>query len=178
MKLYFSVDYFTSWGQIVYVDGSIPELHSVAMSYADGDIWRLSIDIPIETDSFTYSYYVKNQEGAVIREWGNPRVFKTSEQVSEYHLEDQWMGIPYNSPFFSSAFTKAFFAPIIKQAEEPQSFVSPITFKVFAPEVWNGRCLAIVGNNQALGNWTVKKTLLMGRSGCANFAGRVVFLHL
>jgi 4-alpha-glucanotransferase len=161
MKLFFSVDYSTSWGQEVYVEGSIPELHAVVMSYADGNMWRLSMDIPSETDSFTYFYYVKNQEGTVIREWGQPHVFEKAEHVSVYHLEDQWMGIPYNSPFFSSAFTKAFFAPAVKQVAEPQSIASAITFKVFAPELRDDQCLAIVGNNSTLGNWSVKKALLM-----------------
>jgi len=109
MKLFFSVDYSTSWGQEVYVEGSIPELHAVVMSYADGNRWRLSVDIPSETDSFTYFYYVKDQEGAMIREWGQPRVFERTEHVSVYHLEDQWMGIPYNSPVFFVGVYKSYF---------------------------------------------------------------------
>ena len=76
MKLIFSVDYITSWGQIVYVAGSIPELNSIEMHYSEGNIWSLTFDIPSETPSFTYYYYVKNQDGTVIKEWGAPRTFE------------------------------------------------------------------------------------------------------
>jgi len=161
MKLIFSVDYFTSWGQTVYVEGSIPELQPAEMSFSENHLWKLTLDIPSDVPSFTYSYYVKDQEGAIIKEWGKPRVFESKENIAVYHLKDQWMGIPYNSPFFSSAFTKAFFAPDKKKKIASSIAETSITFRVFAPEIRGGKCLALVGNNTVLGNWKVKKSLLM-----------------
>lgn len=161
MKLIFSVDYFTSWGQTVYVEGSIPELQPAEMSFSEDHLWKLTLNIPSDVSSFTYSYYVKDQEGTIIREWGKPRVFESKGDIAVYHLKDQWMGIPYNSPFFSSAFTKAFFAPAQKKRTASTTASTLITFKVFAPEVNGDKCLALIGNNAVLGNWKVKKALVM-----------------
>lgn len=161
MKLNFSVDYFTSWGETVYVESSLPEFQTVEMIYTQNGLWRVSIDTEVEETCFTYSYFVKNQEEKIVREWGKPRKFEKTDNAGIYHFYDQWMGIPYNSPFFSSAFTNAFFAREDKLLTVNEKITSPVTFKIYAPEVRVGKCLALVGASAGFGNWKVQKGLMM-----------------
>ena len=63
MELHFSVDYFTSWGQIVCIEGSLPELQMAELHYTEVGRWTLSVQIPSDISTFTYRYLVKSQEG-------------------------------------------------------------------------------------------------------------------
>jgi 4-alpha-glucanotransferase len=160
MKLVFSIDYYTTWGQIVCVDGSLTELTGVEMVCVDGSRWSCTVNIPDDTATFSYSYFVKNQDGGRIKEWGTPRSVRPVPHAKVHYLYDQWIGRPYNSPFFSSAFTKAFFLPAKDYAvggAEPTN----VTFRIFAPEIPAGKCLAVVGGSPALGQWKISKNMLM-----------------
>lgn len=161
MKLYFSVDYHTVWGQVVCVNGSLPELHEIEMQYADNGRWEAEVDVPDNVEVFTYSYCVRSNNKSVIHEWGRPRTFTANEKTVIYHLHDQWMGMPYDSSFFSSAFTKAFFVHEQPKEESSKSYVSALTLKVFAPEITPGKALAVVGNQTVIGNWNIEKSRVL-----------------
>ena len=165
MKLIFSIDYSTSWGQILCIEGSLLQMQSVEMIYTEGDRWTLSVVLPDQTESFEYAYFVKNQDGSTIREWGKPRNFIKSGHPSVIYCQDQWVGMPYNSPFFASAFTKAFFVPVKDTATKSNEYETSLTLKVLAPEVPPGKCLTLVGNSPVLGKWKVSKSLLMSNAG-------------
>jgi 4-alpha-glucanotransferase len=166
MILYFSVDYRTVWGQVICVDGSLPELHEVEMRYKDDGRWQVEVEVPDSVEVFTYSYYLQNSDESIVREWGKPRMFSANNQTKVYHLCDQWMGMPYDSTFFSSAFVHGFFVRERSKEETPKSYVTALTLKVFAPEVVPGRVLAVVGNQAVLGRWNVAKARVMN---CAHF---------
>jgi len=165
MRCVFSIDYHTTWGQKLCIDGSIPELRDVEMIYSEGDRWSLSVVLPDDTEAFEYAYFVENQDGSVIKEWGRSRVFSKNSSGNVFHLQDRWMGLPHNSPFFASAFTKSFFIHQKDFSSGFKEYLSSLTLKVFAPEVPSGKCLAVVGNATALGKWKVTKSLLMS-SAC------------
>jgi len=161
MKFVFSINYRTTWGQILCLNGSLPELQSVKMVYTTGGCWTLSIDLPDNTEEFEYCYFLKNTDGSVVREWGKPRKFLRLGSESAYYLYDVWMDKPYNSPFFLSTFTKLFYAPTKVFREKDKKYVNPLTLKVLAPEVQPGQCLAVAGNTPSLGKWNVPKAVLM-----------------
>ena len=174
MILNFSVDYQTVWGQTLFVSGSIPELQELEMHYIDGR-WSVQLEVSDNVEVFTYSYFVRNADGSVIREWGKPRIFSSTNQTGIFHLVDQWMGMPYNSSFFSSAFTHAFFVRDQARQEQAKSFVTALTLKVFAPEVTPRQALAVVGNQKNLGQWDVSKAVVMD---CSRFPEWEVIIDL
>jgi len=164
MKFVFSINYSTRWGQILYLNGSLTELESVGMVYMKDGFWSLSIDLPERTDVFNYSYFVKNPDGSIIREWGRPRRFIRNVSASVFYIYDLWMDRPYNSPFFSSAFTKSFFVPSKTFTEKDKNYTSALALKVLAPEILPGQRLVVAGNTPALGGWDIHKAALMDNS--------------
>jgi 4-alpha-glucanotransferase len=165
MKFVFSINYSTRWGQILYLNGSLKELESVGMVYMKDGFWSLSIDLPERADVFNYSYFVKNPDGSIIREWGKPRRFIRNGLASIFYIYDLWMDRPYNSPFFSSAFTKSFFVPSKAFTEKiVNKHTSALTLTVLAPEILPGQRLVVAGNPSALGGWDIHKAVVMDNS--------------
>ena len=80
MKLLFRIGYNTAWGESLYLLGSVKELgewkesKALKMTYEDG-IWSTEVDIKRNVKSFEYCYIVRNDNGAVRKEWGKPHLF-------------------------------------------------------------------------------------------------------
>ena len=94
MKLTFSIDYRTNWGESVYLMGNIMELggnidaKAIKMAFDGGSRWSVTIALPETTESFTYGYIVRNEQGTVRTEWWGQRTFTAVEGVSDYELID------------------------------------------------------------------------------------------
>ncbi len=89
----FNANATTSWGQNVFVVGSIPSLGSwnannaIALSAATYPIWSGTATLPSNT-YFEYKYVKKNPDGTVTWESGTNRSYTTS--VSAITLNDTW----------------------------------------------------------------------------------------
>ena len=106
MKLTFSIDYRTNWGESVYLMGNIKELggnidaKAVKMAFDGESRWSVTIALPETTDSFTYGYIVRNEHGTARTEWWGQRTFNAVEGVSDYELIDSWQEFPADKPRF------------------------------------------------------------------------------
>ena len=77
MKLTFKIDYYTRWGQQLYVVGNIPELgngdeeKAFPLQYAPREEWSGSIETKDNKPfTFRYRYIVKESNGGEsLREW-------------------------------------------------------------------------------------------------------------
>ena len=100
MKLTFSIDYRTKWGESVYLMGNIKELggnidaKAVKMAFDGESRWSVTIALPETTESFTYGYIVRNEQGTARTEWWGQRTFTAVEGVSDYELIDSWQEFP------------------------------------------------------------------------------------
>ena len=114
MKLRFSIQYGTQWGENLHVvihfistDGTIKR-NNLLMTTDDGSYWSLetaalaSAQHPIA--SFTYYYQVEDGDGQVIRrEWTQvPRSYPFDASKS-YIFPDQWRDIPLQHHLYSRA---------------------------------------------------------------------------
>lgn len=162
MILSFNIEYRTNWGEEVKIAGLFPE--SVSLHTTDGIYWttELELEVPQEGMSVNYRYQIE-QNGAVTRkEWDNfPRhLFLCGPSKKKYRINDCWKNIPEQSYLYSSAFTEVLLAHPERETVS-QNYKKSLVIKVYAPRVNQDYCLAICGNQKALGNWEPEKAVLM-----------------
>ena len=71
-----------------------------------------------------------------------------------------WKNLPEQSYFYSAAFTESLLAHQQRDVA-PKSYKKGILFKAYAPTIDSNHCLAICGNQKALGEWNPDKALVM-----------------
>ena len=174
MKLKFSIQYGTQWGESLHVvvsylsiDGT-RKTANLLMLTDDGTLWTLETSAvesrqhPIA--SFSYYYQVEDEVGHVIRrEWTMiPRTYHFDTSKS-YVLSDLWRDIPIQYHLYSSAYTTTRGISCDKQVQPHRVplYRKTIIFRVSAPQLLKGQSLAIVGSHPALGDWNVARYLRM-----------------
>ncbi|MCR5577988.1 MAG: 4-alpha-glucanotransferase [Prevotella sp.] len=178
MKLKFTINYGTQWGESLHVvisykslDGTI-KTFNLLMQTEDGVFWSLDTAVvesrqhPI--DSFTYYYQVEDGEGRVLRrEWtGVPRAYHF-DSSKNYVLPDLWRDMPLNYHLYSSAYriTMGMTAGESAQVMRVPFYRKTILFRVSAPQLRHGQSLAILGSHPALGDWNTARFLRMDYIG-------------
>ena len=174
MKLKFTIQYGTQWGESLHVVVSYLSLDgtkktaNLLMLTDDGTLWTLETSVvesrqhPIE--SFSYHYQVEDEDGHVIRrEWTMiPRIyhFDTSKN---YVLSDLWRDLPIQYHLYSSAYitTKGLARDEQVKPIRVPLYRKTIIFRVSAPQLIKGQSLAIVGSHPALGDWNAARYLRM-----------------
>ena len=174
MKLKFTIQYGTQWGQNLYVmityrsaDGT-ERSNRLMMLTSDGLQWEVETAALVSRQhpitSFSYFYQVEDADGSVLRkEWNAvPRTYYFDASKS-YVLADQWRDVPLQYHLYSNAYlTTAHF----QRDEEVQALRVPlyrktIIFRVSAPQLQKGQSLAIIGNHPAIGSWNTARYLKM-----------------
>ncbi len=174
MKLKFTIQYGTQWGQNLYVmityrsaDGT-EKSNRLMMLTSDGLQWEVETAALVSRQhpitSFSYFYQVEDADGSVLRkEWNAvPRAYYFDASKS-YVLADQWRDVPLQYHLYSNAYlTTARF----QRDEEVQALRVPlyrktIIFRVSAPQLQKGQSLAIIGNHPAIGSWNTARYLKM-----------------
>ena len=174
MKLKFTIQYGTQWGESLHVVVSYLSLDgtkktaNLLMLTDDGTLWTLETSVvesrqhPIE--SFSYHYQVEDEEGHVLRrEWTMiPRTYHFDTSKS-YVMSDLWRDVPIQYHLYSSAYitTKGLVrSEQVKPLRVPL-YRKTIIFRVSAPQLLKGQSLAIVGSHPALGDWNAARYLRM-----------------
>ena len=169
MILLFNIEYRTSWGEEVRVLGNIPELGSNAPDRAiplhtvDGIHWTAAVAIQAsEEKNLQYSYHIYREGKPTRTEWNSlPRTLHVAgSDAKVYRIEDCWKNLPEQQYFYTSAFTESLLAHHQRSAA-PQSYRQSVLVKAYAPCIDADHCLAICGNQPALGNWDPARALLM-----------------
>lgn len=182
MKLKFTIDYRTEWGQQLVVaityrsqDGSERQAQ-LPMLTEDGEHWMAETSVlesrrsPVE--SFTYIYIVEDAEGKVLRrEWGLvPRTY-AFDSSKTYLLADHWRDLPLNSHLYSAAYetTQNMRAEGRNLFKRLPLFRKTILFRVSAPQLCKGQSLAIIGSHPSLGSWNPMRYLKMEPVGMGDW---------
>ena len=110
MKIVFSVNYRTNWGENLVLTGNIAHLGSnnidtsVPMKLLGTDKWTAKIDIPANTPDFEYSYAIRRDDGSSKHEWGHPHHFYMPKDAGHaIYVNDRWQDQPWDKPYYSSA---------------------------------------------------------------------------
>ena len=166
MKIKFHISYHTSWGESLFVVGSIPALgdgdaeKAVEMTMSGPDSWELEIEVAATTPEFDYSFIVKAPGQAWRFEWGKPHHFTPGKGIGRYSIFSNWQDLPFDKPFYSSAFTEGIFHRENRTAcEAPKAGV--VRFGVYAPVVRDDEYVAICGEGDLLGQWDPGKAPAM-----------------
>ena len=166
MKITFTVNYHTTWGQNLYVysDIKLPEdshfSQGIRMQYIENGDWTLTITLPDSISRFSYRYVVKENETIIAQEWGEMRPFNRNTTSTHYRISDKWRNRPADSPFYTSLFSRNIFAREVSE-KSPIIKTDTITFRVYAPQIRPNEVIAITGNSPALGQWDPEKAIVM-----------------
>ncbi len=77
-----------------------------------------------------------------------------------YRIEDCWKNLPEQQYFYTSAFTESLLAHRERSAA-PKRKKKGLLIKAYAPCIDSDHCLALCGNQKALGDWNPDKAALM-----------------
>ena len=171
MKLLFSIDYQTHWGEDMRVELTCVNLRGksdtqiVPLETRDGRKWNGEYAV---RDSrvlrFRYVYGVYRDGACVRREWDVvPRCFK-ADTTKTYIFPDQWRDAPVFSHLYTSAFTRCIRPKVLKK-EEYSYFGATLMLRVDAPQLEEGQALALLGNQPALGEWNPNFAFRMKEEG-------------
>ncbi len=178
MKLKFTIQYGTQWGQNLYVvityrsnDGA-EKSERLMMVTTDGMEWQLETTVlesrkhPIS--SFSYYYQVEDSDGNVLRkEWNAiPRTYFFDSSKS-YVMADRWRDVSLQYHLYSKAYLTTMG---IADSSEVMPLRVPlyrktVLFRVSAPQLQKGQSVAIIGSHPALGSWNTARYLLMENIG-------------
>ena len=174
MKLKFTIQYGTQWGENLYVcityrsnDGT-EKTNRLMMATSDGWHWELEASAlesrhhPIS--SFSYYYQVEDAEERVLRrEWTViPRCYYF-DSSKNYVMADQWREIPLQYHLYTNAYLTTMLRARDEQVEALRVplYRKTILFRVSAPQLQKGQSLAVIGNHPAIGSWNVARYLKM-----------------
>lgn len=159
MKLKFSIDYRTCWGECVKVSLSLVDAKGRTLTRLypletrDGYKWtgEISITEP-HVQAFHYSYCIYKESCLMRQEWNLvPRYFRADPEKN-YVFPDVWRDVPPFSHLYTSAFTDCVRSGRTKNEELPY-FNKTLMLRVEAPQLKDGQALALLGNQPALGEW-------------------------
>ncbi len=153
MKIHFSIPYNLSFGQKIYITGSIPELSSFNVKKSiplqfDGYRWCYDLSLT-SMCCFEYTYLLIDDSGEPFFEAGPARRFSASTSFDEYFIHDEWKSYSEESPFLSSAFKKVFYF----RNDEPLKNSGNILFRLSANNIPLDKDIVICGNHASLGKW-------------------------
>ncbi len=182
MKLKFTIQYGTQWGENLYVavtyrskDGT-EKVRQLAMITDDGWHWELETSAvesrqhPLET--ITYYYFVADGDGNELRrEWtGVPRTYYF-DATKNYILPDLWREVPLQYHLYSQAYqvTSGLSGGESLQVQRVPLYRKTVIFRVSAPQLKKGQSVAILGSHPALGSWNPARYLRMEPLGCSEW---------
>ena len=178
MKLKFTIQYGTQWGENLYVaityqsKDTTKKVRRLPMTTDDGWHWELETSAvesrqhPVETIS--YYYYVADAEGHELRrEWtGIPRTY-FFDATKNYIMPDLWREVPLQYHLYSKAcqVTSGLSSEDTLNVQRVPLYRKTIIFRVSAPQLRQGQSVAILGSHPALGSWSPARYLRMEPMG-------------
>lgn len=171
MKLQFYLRFHTQVGQSLWISGNADELgnndplRALAMEYMNEEYWQAGIDIKRKEveKSIQYNYYLKNEDGELIGEWGDDRRIEVSRKdVQEINLVDTWNHAgEYENVFFSLPFKNVLLKDRSAKTKARADKNFTHLFKVKAPLLQKNEVVCLSGAGDTLGEWSTDKPILL-----------------
>ncbi len=171
MKLHFSIEYKTNWGESVQVEITQKRFNGKTLSHffsldtTDGLLWTGEVNISAkDIISFSYQYVICAGNTVLRREWNVVKRNFPAKTEQNFYFPDYWRDIPTFSYMYSSAYINS----VSHFRETEPKFIyydKTIIFRVQAPQLKSGECLAVLGNQPPIGGWSMDMPLRMYRCG-------------
>ena len=178
MKLKFSINYHTAWGESLHVsidfhsqDGTVRH-QNLLMLTDDGELWTLETSALVgrqhPLSHIQYCYQVEDADGQVLRkEWDMvPRIYYF-DATKDYVFPDEWRDRPLPMHLYSAAYLTSQFSPLSSRVNPLRLplFRRTILFRVSAPQLKKGQLMAVSGSHPAIGSWNTSRYLPMEYAG-------------
>ncbi len=173
-QIEFSIEYFTQWGQNLYISGNCRELgqgrpgSAVKMNCLINGSWTLTIKFSKKPENnIRYRYFlIDENNGSQFPEWGEARKLDLSEvQHSHVFIRDFWRPHKnFENVFFTSAFTRNLMHRNGKKSGEVQQKFFNYRFQLYAPRNSKDLYFCLCGSDPGLGKWDVEKAIVMDDS--------------
>ncbi len=174
MKLKFTIQYRTSWGESLHIvlafhsqDGTMRQ-QNLLMQTDDGELWTIETAALVSRQHplshIVYHYQVEDASEQVLRmEWTMvPRLYHF-DASKDYIFADQWRDRPLPYHLYSNAYQTTIHGHRDEQVEVVRLplFRRTIIFRVSAPQLKAGQAVAVCGSHPAIGSWSSSRYLKM-----------------
>lgn len=176
MRLTFQLSYHTAPGQSLLVTGNHVILgndaveSAIPLEYLDNEFWRVRLVLPAATipdAAIVYRYLLRQPDGTVMEDWDKGRMLNPAA----FHEEEIQVIDAWNHPGFyeNTFYTEPFRGVLLKSRHSefqapPRSQTTTHTFRVKAPLLEKDQTLCLLGNVEALGNWSTAAPPLLNRT--------------
>lgn len=178
MKLRFTIDYHTLWGENLFVSIKYIDCEGAAkssllpMSTTDGELW-VAETAAIESRKrkfcfFEYAYEVRDDSRQLLRrEWDGIKRVVPFDCAHDYVMDDLWHEVPLQQHLTTAAYK----VTVSKAVHNGRTdfrvpfYRRTILFKVAAPQLGSRQTVAICGSHPALGGWNSSRYLLLHHAG-------------
>jgi 4-alpha-glucanotransferase len=164
MRLFFSIHYYTQWGQ--YVGIHIRNInHYLLLTHERDGVWSGSIDLIDENLNLAYAYFIYDEtDQSRSYEWGKFRTLSIETGRTSIRLVDQWKPKGHEkNPFYSSAFMDVIFKQEANNIDL-NPYMPCLKLKVMEVQIPSDCCLCISGNLDSLGNWNSETPVLLNNA--------------
>ena len=147
MKLNFSIEYNTNWGEIIVLCLHGQRYH---MDYVANGLWHVEITHPGLKGALEYNYELERDGVTIRKEWGK-HILPKGLSAKVLTVNDCWQDRPADAPFYSSAFTDGIFGRGVAAERKVEN--KGILMVVNAPVIRPDEVLAITGSGKAFDDW-------------------------
>jgi 4-alpha-glucanotransferase len=175
MKLQYYLRFYTQLGQSLWISGNIDELgndvpaKALPMDYMNDEFWYGSIEIKRKDlqKNIRYKYFLKNEDGEFIGEWGNDRVIDVfRKDLHEVQLIDTWNHAgEYENAFFSAPFKNVLLKTNQSKIKAKADKNFTHVFKVKAPLLQKNEIVCLPGSGKVLSDWNIDNSLPLTKDG-------------
>ena len=164
MKIQFKIHYKTQWGQTMYliVHAADNSIEKFGMHCNEKSEWKTELKKDF-VETFSYQYAIQNSDKSLNFEYGNVRKIEFPAATENVVVLDSWRASYGDSPFLSTAFTDCFFKRTPLNTNSPD-LSKKLILRVNCPQMEPDRHFAVIGNQDSLGNWDVKKKVRLDES--------------
>ena len=173
MKLQFYLRFHTVYGQSLWICGDIEELgnndraKALPMEYLNEEFWQSQVEIKRKDlqRNIQYKYFIKNEDGEVVAEWGHDRVINVfRKELQEVQLVDTWNHAgEYENVFFTLPFKNVLLKSSGSSKKASKGKNCTHVFKVKAPLLGKNETVCLLGSGATLGEWSTEKPFLLAK---------------
>ena len=169
MKILFSINYHTRPGQELFISGNYDKLgkwnpqKALKMAYSGGGNWTLNLDLKQNSKKLKYKYFVRDQHGNVLWEWGENRCIKLNKNdAKELYIYDAWLSPSKEEiNLYNHSFRKIIFKANKSLKGNFSKAKKTIEFRIISPRISNDFQFCILGDHPNLGAWKKENAVLM-----------------
>ncbi len=179
-KISFHLKYTTSFGQVVFIYGNHPQLgddqmeNAIPMVYLNDTSWGLDLTLNDhkQLGKVTYHYFIQNQDGTRVFDWGNDKCFEMDHiTANQLVILDQWNFAGYvENVFYTEPFIEVLLdQPAVQHATTKFDKNKTHVFRVKAPLLESHHAICLIGEDAIIGAWDNYKAVVLTKIKDADY---------